>query len=113
MNHRCGLLIHEGGSIETVRMPDGMSQARWIRKLLDGARYGSVAEVSAPGGVMLFCPGAGESAPVNKGATTILRGKETVSGSALYLPGKCGTEYKLYTQERAEMEKRILGVLTR
>lgn len=113
MNHKYGLLIHEGGSIEVVRLPDGMTQGRWIRKLLDGARYGGVAESNAPGGVLLFCPGAGDSAPVNKGATTILREKETVSGAALYLPGKCGTEYKLYTQERAEMEKRILGVLIR
>lgn len=113
MNHKYGLMLHVGGSIEVVQLPDGMTQDRWIRKLLNGVRHGNAAEVSAPGGVLLFCPGAGESEAANNGATTILRGKETVHGDALYLPGRSGTQYKLYTQERAEMEKRILGVLTR
>lgn len=112
MMHYCyGLLIHTDRRIEVVRQKDGMTQGRWIRDILWGARYGNCAEVSAPGGVMLFCPGAAGEAPLNTGACEILRGRETVCGSALYLPGKEGDVYRLYSQDRAEREAKILGVL--
>lgn len=112
MMHYCyGLLIHEGGTIEMVRKKDGMTDGRWIREVLRGVRYGSFTEVTAPGGVMLFCPGAVGEAPVNIGAGEILRGKETVCGKALYLPGKEGDEYRFYSQDRAILEQKILGEL--
>lgn len=111
--YQYGLLIYEDGSVEVVRQKEGVTQIRWIREVLNGMRYGNFAEVNAPGGVMLFCPGAADERPINQAAGEILRGKETVCGRALYLPGKVQDGYRLYTHDRADREKKILEVLIR
>lgn len=111
LNYCYGLLIREDKRIEVVRRKDGMPSHRWIREILSGFRYGDFAESSAPGGVLLFCPGAAKVCPINRGAVEILRGKETVCGAELYLPGKDENGYRLYTLERAERERKILEVL--
>lgn len=113
LNYCYALLVHENGGVESVRKKDGMTDVRWIRETLGSIRYGNFAEVTAPGGVMLFCPGAAESAPINTAAGEILRGKETVCGKALYLPGKEGDGYRFYSYERSIREKKILEILIR
>lgn len=107
------LVIHEDGWIESAARKDGMPERRWLRELLFCIRHGAFAEVHAPGGVLLYCPGAADSVPVNKAACAILRDREMVCGKAVYLPGKEGDGYRLYSRERAEREKKILEVLIR